>query len=174
MLTIRHAEPRDVEALRELYGYHLVDVRHDEPRSAKLVMADDAPTASTTIHRHLPLEKPLSEWCALLDELIDEPNYHLLVGNLDDRVVASVTLVVVRNLTHGLRPYALIENVVTHSDFRKNGYAAALMAHACELARKCDCYKVMLMTGSKKDSTLRFYESCGFSRHEKTAFVMRL
>lgn len=148
MLNIREAALCDVEALRELYVHHLASV--------------------------LPPERPLSEWLELLSELINEPNYHILVGEVDGHVTASVTLVVVRNLTHGLRPYALIENVVTHSEHRNNGYAAALMAHACEFARGRGCYKVMLMTGSKKESTLRFYERCGFNRNEKTAFHMKL
>ena len=32
----------------------------------------------------------------------------------------------------------------------------------------------MLLTGSKRESTLRFYERCGFDRHAKTAFLRRL
>ena len=148
MPTIRHAESRDIEALRELYGHHLATV--------------------------LPPERPLSEWLSLLGELIADENYHLLVSEVDGSVVATVTLVVVRNLTHGLRPYAVIENVVTHAEHRKSGCGTALIAHACELARERNCYKVMLMTGSKEKRTLRFYERCGFNRHDKTGFIMKL
>jgi hypothetical protein len=48
------------------------------------------------------------------------------------------------------------------------------MARAVQIAGQSGCYKVMLMTGSKKDETLRFYENCGFNRNEKTAFIKRL
>lgn len=88
-------------------------------------------------------------------------------------VVSSVTLVVIRNLTHNLRPYSVIENVVTHSDYRNKGFASALIEKASTIAKDNDCYKIMLMTGSKKESTLRFYERCGFSMNEKTAFLKR-
>jgi GNAT superfamily N-acetyltransferase len=69
--------------------------------------------------------------------------------------------------------YSVIENVVTHSDFRNKGYAFALMEKASEIAKENACYKIMLMTGSKKESTLRFYEHCGFDMNEKTAFIKR-
>ncbi len=37
-------------------------------------------------------------------------------------MVATCTLVVIPNLTRGGTPYALIENVVTHTDHRNKGY----------------------------------------------------
>ena len=100
-----------------------------------------------------------------------DPMYHLLVGEIDGRVVSSVTLVVVENLTRDMHHYAIIENVVTHADFRGKGYAAALMQKATEIAAALGCYKIMLLTGSKKESTLRFYEKCGFNSQEKTGFI---
>jgi hypothetical protein len=35
------------------------------------------------------------------------------------------------------------------------------------------CYKVMLMTGRKDEATFRFYESAGFSRDGKQAFIAK-
>ncbi|MCL2814922.1 MAG: GNAT family N-acetyltransferase [Oscillospiraceae bacterium] len=122
-----------------------------------------------------PKEKQdIGAWSRLLEKLIAAPGYHLLVAESEGRVVSSVTLVIIQNLTHNLRPYALIENVVTHSDFRNRGYASALMEKAGEMAKEGGCYKIMLMTGSKKESTLRFYERCGFDMRGKTAFLKRL
>jgi N-acetylglutamate synthase-like GNAT family acetyltransferase len=81
---------------------------------------------------------------------------------------------VIKNLTHQMRPYGLIENVVTHCDYRKRGYGSAVLDRAVECARENNCYKVMLLTGSKEESTLRFYEQSGFNRNDKTGFVRRL
>jgi GNAT superfamily N-acetyltransferase len=95
----------------------------------------------------------------------------LLVGEINGRVISSVTIVVIENLTRNMKPYAIIENVVTHSDFRGHGYAAALMQKASEIAASHGCYKIMLLTSAKQESTLRFYEKCGFNRNDKTAFI---
>ena len=43
-----------------------------------------------------------------------------------------------------------------------------------ELAEKQRCYKLMLMTGSKQESTLRFYREAGYRDDQKTAFVQWL
>ena len=84
---------------------------------------------------------------------------------------SSVTVIVIKNLPRNLRPYAVIENVVTHCDFQNRGFASALMDSASEIAKDSGCYKIMLLTGSKKESTLRFYERCGFNSNDKTAFI---
>lgn len=86
--------------------------------------------------------------------------------------VSSCTLSVIPNLTRNAAPYAVVENVVTHEDHRRCGYGRAVLAHALAQAWRQGCYKAMLLTGSKKESTLRFYEDAGF-RREKTAFVAR-
>ncbi len=59
------------------------------------------------------------------------------------------------------------------SDYRKRGIATQVLKHALSIAWSQNCYKVMLMTGSKQESTMRFYEGAGFVRGEKTGFVAR-
>ena len=146
MLNIREAVLTDVNGLYDLYINHLTKNPPEEPQD-------------------------INKWAELLEKLIADPDYYLLVGETESKVVSSVTLIVIRNLTHNLRPYALIENVVTHEDFRGNGYASALIGRASEIAENNNCYKIMLMTGSKKESTLKFYEKCGFNKNDKTGFV---
>jgi len=102
------------------------------------------------------------------------PNYHILVGEYMGEVVSSVTLVIIKNLTRNMRPYGIIENVVTAPEHRNKGYAKHLLKNAIEIARENNCYKLMLLSGSKNDSTLAVYNKVGFSDTEKTGFVMRL
>jgi hypothetical protein len=45
------------------------------------------------------------------------------------------------------------------------------MDFARAIARANNCYKIMLMTSSKLDSTHRFYERAGYNSQDKTAFV---
>lgn len=123
----------------------------------------------THLHeKSVPADTP--ERAVLWDKILSDPDCHIIVAEEDGLIVSSCVCVIVPNLTHGLRPYALIENVVTHADYRKRGLASTCLDFARELARKQDCYKIMLMTGSKEESTLRFYERAGYSRGDKTAF----
>lgn len=49
--------------------------------------------------------------------------------------------IIITNLTRNIRPYAFIENVVTHADYRGKGYATACLNYAKELAPKTDYCK---------------------------------
>ena len=109
---------------------------------------------------------------AVLDRLLRYKGSVVLVGTIGDALVTTCTLVVIPNLTRGGKPYALIENVVTHADHRGVGYGRTILNLAVERAWEAGCYKVMLMTGSKKPSTLAFYEAAGFEQ-PKTGFQVR-
>ncbi|WP_457585533.1 N-acetyltransferase family protein [Ensifer canadensis] len=104
--------------------------------------------------------------------ILAQPGMTVFIGFADEIAAASVTSVVVPNLTRGGAPYALIENVVTSASFRKRGFAGALIRHAVSETWAAGCYKVMLLTGSKDPATLRFYENCGF-RQDKTGYQIR-
>ena len=84
--------------------------------------------------------------------------------------MSSCTLLVVPNLTHGGRPYALVENVVTRPEYRRQGLGSAVLNAARDLAVREGCYKIMLLTGSKRQSTLDFYRRAGYRDDLKTGF----
>ncbi len=104
-------------------------------------------------------------------EICKDENHHIIVCEVDGKLVSSCVCVIIPNLTRNIRPYAFIENVVTHTDHRGKGYATACLNYAKELAVKADCYKMMLLTGSKNDSTLDFYRQAGYNCTDKTAFI---
>lgn len=113
-------------------------------------------------------EKIMSLW----ERILNNPSQHYLVAEADGRIVSSCVLVVIENLTRGARPYGLIENVVTHEEYRNKGYGTRLLKKALEIAQKTGCYKVMLMSG-RGEETLKFYEKVGFERGKKTGFIVK-
>ncbi len=129
------------------------------------------------LYAHLHADdEPLPDGGALEEiwkELLESNRYRYLGAYVDGRLVSSCSITIVPNLTRGGRPYGLIENVVTHADHRGHGYAKAVLHDALSFAWGEGCYKVMLMTGRKDEATLRFYESAGFDRHGKQAFIAR-
>ena len=111
---------------------------------------------------------------AAWDKILSDPDHHVLVYEHDGKLVSSCVCVVVPNLTRDARPYALVENVVTHRDYRNRGFATACLDRAKEIAVAAGCYKIMLFTGAKDAATLGFYRHAGYDGGEKTAFIMRL
>ena len=141
---IREAEQRDLMPLLELYTHLFNQAVPDVP------------------------PEPL--WQSILHD----PNYYIVVAEQDGLLVSTCVLVIIPNLTHNQTPYALVENVVTHEAYRKRGLGTAVLHYARDIARARGCYKIMLMTGSKLDSTLRFYERAGYNREGKTGFIQWL
>lgn len=108
------------------------------------------------------------------DQIIGDPNHHIIVNEIDGKIVSSCVCVIIPNLTRGIRPYAFVENVVTSADYRCHGYARECLDYAKSIAVKENCYKMMLLTGSKNPATLRFYENAGYNSSDKTAFIQWL
>jgi GNAT superfamily N-acetyltransferase len=142
--TIRSARPDELDALLELYHY---------------LHTEDAP---------LP---PRPQLEALWTSIQEDPAIHYFVAEMDGRLVCTCNLTIVPNLTRAARPFGVIENVVTHADYRRRGLGTAILRHALDAAWSAGCYKVMLMTGRKDPATLRFYEQAGFKPGVKAAFV---
>lgn len=133
--------------------------------------------ALLALYTHLH-EKNMPEWSEHLkrtwEAITQDKNHHIIVNIVDGRMVSSCVCVVIPNLTRGIRPYALIENVVTHPDYRGMGHVTACLDCAKAIAIKEHCYKIMLLTGSRDAATLRFYDRAGYNSKEKAAFIQRL
>lgn len=111
---------------------------------------------------------------SIWDSIISDPNHHIIVAEEDGMIVSSCVCVIIPNLTRGQRPYAFIENVITDEKWRKKGLATACLNYARDIAVNENCYNMMLLTGSKEQSTLDFYERAGYNKNDKTAFIQWL
>ena len=143
--TVRPLTENDFDACMQLYRY--------------LHTRDDPSPPSGTLND-------------LWRQLIGDPLTIYLGAFIDNRMVAVCNAQIVLNLTRGARPFAVVENVVTHPDYRRRGIGSALFT---ELIRRCDvhhCYKIMLLSGSSRTEAHAFYRAIGFDQSAKEAFVL--
>lgn len=75
------------------------------------------------------------------ETIMKDKNHHIIVNEVDNKIVSSCVCVIIPNLTRNIRPYALIENVVTREDYRGKGYATECLNYAKKIAEKENCYK---------------------------------
>jgi N-acetylglutamate synthase-like GNAT family acetyltransferase len=124
---------------------------------------------------HLALDEPREElgpplpegYRRALEEIEDDHRQRLLVVEADGRVVAAAVLMIIPNLSHQGRPYAIIENVVVDAAERGAGHGELLMLYATEEARRAGCYKLTLTSNKRRGDAHRFYERLGFkATHE--------
>lgn len=106
--------------------------------------------------------------------IIEDVNHHIIVNEINGKIISSCVCVIIPNLTRNIRPYAFIENVVTNEAHRGKGFASECLNYAKEIAIKNNCYKMMLLTGVKNENTLSFYKNAGYNSEDKTAFIQWL
>ena len=142
--TIRRATPDDLRAILSLYPY----LNPGDP-----VPGNDARVTGV--------------W----EKIVADPDHFYFVADEDGTIMGSCVLVIIPNLTRNAAPYGLIENVVVHPAYRRQGTGTRLLHHACEAAQEQGCYKVMLLSGRKEAHP--FYEHAGFDSSSKRGFVKR-
>jgi GNAT superfamily N-acetyltransferase len=108
---------------------------------------------------------------AVWEGILADTGQRYLVAEVDGRLVSSCVLTIIQNLNRHATPYGLIENVVTHPEYRHRGIGTRVLQRALAIARKQGCYKVMLLTGRRE--AIRFYEQAGFDGLSKTGFIVR-
>lgn len=135
---------------------------------------DDLPALLALYQQFIPEDPVLDQGIAetRFAEILTQPGMTLFCGFWKNQLVSTCTLIIIPNLTRNASPYAFIENVVTDGAFRRQGFGKQLIQSAINLGFENGCYKIMLLTGSRDPSVLRFYQDCGF-RNSKTGFEVR-
>lgn len=91
-----------------------------------------------------------------------EGGNHLIVGELDGRVVATYQLTFISGLSLRATRRAQIESVRVASGLRGQGIGEAMLADAEARARAAGCGLVQLTMNAGRDDARRFYERNGF------------
>ncbi|WP_427893121.1 N-acetyltransferase family protein [Kribbella sp. GL6] len=133
--------------------------------------ADDLDGVLALYRQLHPTDPPVPNARDTFTTILDRPGLQLYVLVDGAAVVATTYLNLIPNLTRGGAPYAVIENVVVDEPRRGTGLGKEIMAATLQEAWDAGCYKVMLQTGSRRESTHAFYRNCGLDANQKTAYV---
>ncbi|MGZ4902070.1 MAG: N-acetyltransferase family protein [Halobacteriota archaeon] len=142
-LMVRRARPRDLQDVLQLYAQLFADT--DQAVEDTHVIAPAHRSAFSEIDR--------------------DHNTSLLVAESSGRVLGTLSITIVPNLSHGGRCWAIIENVVVDERVRRANVGASLMHHAIALAREKDCFRIILSSSVHRKDSHRFYENLGFEAY---------
>lgn len=91
----------------------------------------------------------------------------LMVAELDGRIVGTLQLTIIPQLSHRGQTVAQVEAVRVAGELRGRGLGQKMMEWAIERARAAGCRRVQLTSNKARSDAHRFYERLGFVRsHE--------
>ena len=140
MATVRLATEEDIPRILELYGDLVISTSPGELN--RKPVADDYRRAFA--------------------EISAAKGHELLVAEEEGRVIGTMMLIIVPNLSHGGLPWAGVENVMVDSDYRRQGIGKLLMDYVLAGAKKAGCYKIQLISDKSRTEAHKFYESLGY------------
>ncbi len=144
-MIIRDIEESELDELLDLYGHY-------------------------TAPENLP---PLSGETidAVWQAIQANPAIRYVVLETDGRLAAACILTITPSFLRGGTGYGVVEHVVTHADFRRRGFARALVGYILDYAWDQGCTEVMLLSGADLTAAHKMYEGLGFDRHARTGFI---
>ena len=144
-LVIRPAAEADLPALVALLADDVLGRDRDDPS--------------------LPLD---AGYARAFAEIRSRPDLHLMVGELDGEVVATLQLAFLPGLARKGAFRAIVEAVHVRADKRSLGLGARMIAWAADTARAHGhCPFLQLTTDKRRLDAHRFYERLGFKQsHE--------
>jgi GNAT superfamily N-acetyltransferase len=89
---------------------------------------------------------------------------NILVLDTGERIVGTLALYIVPNISHHGSPFAIVENVVVDGGERSRGYGKLLMERAAEIARERGAYKISLTSNKRRNDAHRFYAGLGYKQ----------
>ena len=132
-------------------------VQGDVPELIRMI-ADDTKGATRDIYAD-----PLPEvyWQAW-EKMQTEGYNKIIVAEIDDKIVACLTLTQITGLGRMGMTRGQIESVRVDSHLRGQGIGEGIMRYGIELAREMGCGLVQLTTDNSRPGAHRFYERLGF------------
>lgn len=97
-------------------------------------------------------------------ECLNDKRQHILVAEVDGEVIGTLTCIIVPNLGHGSQPWAAVTNVVVNGSLRGGGIGTKLLAEAGTIARRENCYKIVLSSNLLRTEAHEFYRRLGWQQ----------
>jgi GNAT superfamily N-acetyltransferase len=132
-------------------------LRQDLPAILELVAQDalsDVPEAVVPTDAHF----------AAFDAITAHPDHELIVGIIDNEVVATLQLSFVPGLSHNGAWRAQVEAVRVRNDLRSAGIGTRMLQWVIAQAKERGCWRLELTTNQARTDAQRFYERLGFRR----------
>ena len=139
-------------------------------RNIRRATNDDA-EAITNLYRELNTLSPVSVLPERIEAVANSNSTHLLVCDDGGEIIATALVCLCQDVMFGNQPFALVENLVVISDYKREGIGKSMMDYIEAFCLEQDCSKIMLQTSSENRDARDFYTAMGYDPDAKIGFV---
>ncbi|BBI30927.1 GNAT family N-acetyltransferase [Cohnella abietis] len=143
------------------------------PITIRKAKTDDVIELSELFYEFIGVGSDLTAMKIQIEITSNNPNYYVAVACDGNRVVGTAMGIVCYDLVGNCNPFMLAENVVVSSEYQGRGIGKLLMQALEDFGQMNQCNYVILVSGSKRETAHKFYESIGYSPDHK-GFKKRL
>ena len=97
------------------------------------------------------------------NSFVNIKNQQTYIYEVEGKFVAALTILLEQKISHSFSKSMHIEDVVTDINHRGKGYASILINFVIDIAKKENCYKIILNCNNKN---ITFYNKFGFLQKE--------
>ena len=117
-----------------------------------------------------PPHKSVEDSLQIIRNVLQTPETYALIRKEDNMLIGCAGLKMGKDSCSGKQDEPEIGYWIGRQFWGK-GYATECLNYARRIAIGQNCYKMMLLTGSKSNATLEFYRRAGYNSTDKTAFI---
>ncbi|WP_425447682.1 GNAT family N-acetyltransferase [Dethiothermospora halolimnae] len=99
------------------------------------------------------------------DKIASNNNYFLLGIKENNRLIGSALTIICLDLFNDCRPFMIVENVVIDKENRHKGYGTILFNKIENIAKRYNCYFIMLLSNKKRTKSHKFYKKIGYDNN---------
>ena len=99
------------------------------------------------------------DWEERINNINGNKYHNIFVIEENEKIIASITLIIELKLIRDLGNVAHIEDLVVSKNYRNHGLAKKLIEYCLDYSKKENCYKVIL---NCNDNLIHFYKKFGF------------
>jgi N-acetylglutamate synthase-like GNAT family acetyltransferase len=127
--------------------------------------------AIADLYRQLVPDSPISVLPERVDTLAKSDHTFLLVCDDESDIIATALLCLCQDVMYNNQPFAIVENVIVHSQYQREGIGKSMMDYIEDFCLQQDCSKIMLLTSNENRNARDFYTAMGYDPDAKIGFV---
>jgi len=131
-------------------------------KSIKVRSANEKDLQSLVIlaEEFIPGETDNRKRIAVLKQALRNPNYELLVAELEEEIVGFIDQWIIHDFTHGAK-LSYIHSLYVSSEHRRKGVASNLLQEAMKNARNMEVSEIHITTRFDNKPAINFYRKHG-------------